>query len=164
MFPRLIFTKLQKTQYPPNKPLMAWDGDCGFCHYWVLRWKMITGDKVEYKPLMSVYVNFPDIELKYFKQAVRLIDTDGKIYTGPAAAFRAFRYGSRYRWLMPLYEGFKPAEIISDQVYSFVSRNRNFMYKITVRLWGRNPARQKPYWAYYLAGFSAAALGIYLLF
>lgn len=164
MFPRLIFTKLKETQYPPKKPLMAWDGDCGFCHYWVLRWKMITGDKVEYKPLLTVYSDFPDIELKYFKQAVRLIDTDGRIYTGPAAAFKAFRYGKRYRWLMPLYENFKPAEFIADQVYSIVSRNRNRMYKVTIRLWGRNPARQKAYWAYYLAGITVFALGILMLF
>ena len=123
-----------------------------FCHYWVLRWKMITGDGVDYKPLMSVYQNFPDIDLKYFQQAIRLIDTDGRIYTGPAAVFRAFRYGPRYRWLMPLYENLKLAEWISDHVYSMVSRNRNFMYKATIRLWGRNPVRQKPYWVYYLGG------------
>lgn len=158
MWPKLIFTKLYNTQYAPAKPLVAWDGDCGFCHYWVLRWKMIIGDAVDFKPLMSVYQNFPDIDLKYFRQAIRLIDTDGRIYTGPAAVFRAFRYGSRYRWLMPLYENLKIVEWTSDHIYSMVSRNRNFMYKATVRLWGRNPVRQKPYWVYYLGGLVGLVL------
>jgi len=164
MLPKLIFTKLEKTAYPPQRPLVAWDGDCGFCHYWVLRWKKATGQKVDYKPLMSVYENFPDIELKYFRQAIRMFDTDGRIYTGPAAVFKAYQYGKSFRWVMPVYENFKPAEFIADHIYSLVSRNRNAMYKITVRLFGKNPVRPKPYWAYYLGGFVLMLTALVLIF
>src|SRR5688572_31763878 len=31
-----------------DKPLLAWDGDCGFCRHHVERWKRHTGDRVEY--------------------------------------------------------------------------------------------------------------------
>jgi len=156
-----MFTKLDKTKYlPGEKPIMAWDGNCGFCHYWVLRWKMFSGDAVIYEPYYKVADKFPDIDLRYFKQAVRLIDVDGKIYSGPAAAFRSFRYGKRYRWLMPLYENFKPAEFIADNVYRFISKNRPVMYKIAVAMWGRNPIRQKPYWLIYLSGLVALIVGV----
>lgn len=160
MIPRLIFTKLDKTMHPPQKPLVAWDGNCGFCHYWVLRWKIIAGDRVEFQPFQNVAKNFPDVEYRYFKQALRMIDTDGRIYGGPAAAFRAFEYGNKHRWIMPLYRRFKLFEWGADHFYSFVSRNRNFMYKVTVRLWGRNPVRQKNYWAYYLGGLTALIVGL----
>lgn len=164
MFQKIIFTKLDKTNYPPpEKPVMAWDGNCGFCHYWVLRWKKLSGDVIEYRPYSEVAGRFPDIEYKYFQQALRFIDTDGRIYTGPAAAFRSFQYGKKYRWLMPLYQNFKPAELFADHLYSFVSRRRPAMYKITIRLLGKNPVRGKKYWAYYLGGLTALIAGILIL-
>ena len=159
-----MFTKLDRTKYPPaNKPLMAWDGNCGFCHYWVIRWKTFTGDNVEYMPYSQAAPKFPDIDLKYFRQAVRFIDVDGKIYAGPAAAYRSFQYGKKWKWLMPLYNNCKVAEVISDHTYSFISKRRPFMYKVTVALWGKNPYRQKNYWAYYL-GTSLGLLAAAVLF
>ncbi len=156
-----MFTKLDRTKYlPGEKPIMAWDGNCGFCHYWVLRWKTFTGDKVIYEPYAKVAERFPDIELRYFKQAVRFIDVDGKIYTGPAAAFRSFCYGKKYHWLFPLYQNFKPATFIADHTYRFVSKNRPFMYKVSVALWGRNPIKQKPYWLIYAGGLALLIVGV----
>lgn len=154
-----MFKKLHNTKYvPKDKPLMAWDGECGFCHYWVIKWKKLTGDRVIYKPFQEVYPDFPDIELKYFRQAIRFIDIDGRIYTGPAAAFQALhRYASKWRWVMPIYRSFWPFRFLSDRFYAFVSRNRVRMYEITIRLFGRNPARPKHYWAYYLGSLLAVA-------
>lgn len=159
-----MFTKLDRTQYlPGEKPIMAWDGNCGFCHYWVLRWKSFTGDKVIYKPFQEVYRQFPDIELRFFKQAVRFIDVDGRIYTGPAAAFQSFQYGRRWRWLMPLYRQFGLVRFLADHSYRLISKYRPFMYKVSVALWGRNPLRQKPYWAMYLGGLIALVGGLWLV-
>lgn len=164
MFFRIIFTRLEKTSFPPdNKPLMAWDGHCGFCHYWVLRWKMFTCNNVEYRPYQEVSKMFPDIEYKYFQQAIHLIDVDGRIYTGPGAVFRAFQYGNRYRWVMPLYNHLWLFRFLSDHIYSIISRNRNLMYKVTVRLFGRNPVRQKNYWVYYIGGLAFLLLSLFYL-
>ena len=156
-----MFTKLDRTNYPPkDKPLMAWDGDCGFCHYWVLKWKCLSGDKVEYRPYQNVAADFPDIELKYFQQAIRFIDTDGRIYTGPAAAFQSFRYGKKWRWVMPLYNNFWLFRYLSDHFYRFVSRNRPVMYKICVAMLGRNPVRQRHYWLLYAGGLVVLVLAL----
>jgi len=154
-----MFKKLHNTKFAPrDKPVMAWDGECGFCHYWVIKWKKLTGDRVIYKPFQEVFQDFPDIELKYFRQAIRFIDTDGRIYTGPAAAFQALHlYANKWRWVMPIYRSFWPFRFLSDRFYAFVSRNRVRMYEITIRLFGRNPARPKYYWAFYLGSLLAVA-------
>lgn len=158
-----MFVKLNKTKYPPApKPVMAWDENCGFCRYWVIKWKKLTDDQVLYKPYQQIYQDFPDIELKYFQQAIRFIDLDGSIHTGPAAVFQALnKYAGKWRWVMPIYRWFWPFRFLSDYFYAFVSRHRTRMYEITIRLFGRNPAKPKYYWGYYLGGLAVA--GILLL-
>ncbi len=146
------FRKIHRTKHKPGeKPIMAWDGKCGFCHYWVIKWKLNTGDRVIYKPYQEVHQNFPDIDYKYFRQAIRFIDTDGKVYTGPGAVFQALHgYGKRWKWLMVLYRNIWLFRVITDRFYAFVSANRNWIYQVTIRLFGRNPAKPKSYWALYL--------------
>jgi len=154
----------KSTRHKPDQPLMAWDGKCGFCHYWVIKWKFITGDRVVYKPFQDVHKDFPDIDLKEMRKAIHFIDTDGRVYAGAAAVFHAMhKYGRKWRWIMPLYNRFWPFRVTSDLFYSFVSRNRNWIYRITVRLFGKNPARPKAYWAAYLGGFLGVLILVFVL-
>ncbi len=156
----MVRTK-KSTDHKPEKPLMAWDGKCGFCHYWVLKWKLITGDRVSYKSFQEVHEGFPDIELKEFRKAIHFIDTDGLVYAGAPAVFYALhKYGSKWRWIMPLYKQFWPFRVISNWFYSFVSRNRDWIYRVTVWLFGKNPARPKPYYVYYLLGLAVLLAGV----
>ncbi len=150
----MLFKNIHHTDHPPdNKPVMAWDGNCGFCHYWVIKWKLLTGDRVEYIPYQKVFKRFPDIGIRYFNQAIRFIDIDGKVYGGPGAVFQALhRYGDKWKWVMPLYRSIWVFRKLSDLFYSFVSANRNWIYRFTVQLFGKNPARPKRYWAIYLGG------------
>ena len=159
-----MFAKVLKTvNLTSDKPIMAWDGNCGFCHYWVIRWKLITDNAIIYKPYQEVAPMFPDIDYRHFTQAIRLIDTDGAVYGGPAAVFRAFQYGNKYRWLMPLYRKLKPVQFVADNVYMLVSKNRNYMYKVCVLLLGKNPLRQKPYWLLYITLMSLLVASVILL-
>jgi predicted DCC family thiol-disulfide oxidoreductase YuxK len=161
-----MFTKLEKTKYAPKgQAVMAWDGNCGFCRYWVIKWKIMTGEKIRYQPFQEVYKEFPDIDLKYFQQAIRFIDLDGKIYTGPAAVFQALHaYANKWRWVMPLYNNFIPFRFLSDHFYSLVSRNRVKMYEVVIRLFGRNPARPKHLWAFYIIPLVLLILAIIIGF
>ncbi len=154
----MIFEKIHHTDYPPEtRPVMAWDGTCGFCHYWVIKWKLLTGDRVIYEPYQKIHKEFPDIGLRYFNQAIRFIDTDGRVYGGPAAVFHALhRYGDKWKWVMPLYRSVWIFRKLSDRFYSFVSANRNWIYRITISLFGKNPTRPKKYWAIYLVGILVA--------
>ncbi len=143
---------------------MAWDKQCGFCHYWVIKWKKLTGDKVDYSPYQESHKEFPDIDLSYFREAIRFIDLDGRMYVGPGAVFQALhRYGSKWKWVMPLYNNIGLFRFLSDHFYVFVSRNRNHLYKWVVRLFGSNPARPKYYWAYYLVTLFAILGGLLFL-
>lgn len=130
---------------------MAWDGDCGLCHYWAIKWRLLTGDRIEYIPFQKAYRDFPDIDLKYFRQAIRFIDTDGRVYGGPEAVFQALsRYGKKWKWVMPLYRNIWLFRVLSDYFYIYVSRNRTWIYGINTGLFGKNPARPRHYWAIYL--------------
>jgi predicted DCC family thiol-disulfide oxidoreductase YuxK len=36
------------------RPLLIYDGDCGFCNYWVRYWQKLTGDRVAYAPYQEI--------------------------------------------------------------------------------------------------------------
>src|SRR5690606_26091739 len=99
-----MFSKIEKTAFPPNeKPMMVWDGECGFCKYWITRWKSKTDDRIEYQTFQQVAENYKDIPLKEFKKASRFIETDGYVFSGPDSAYKSFTYFGKedsrwHRW------------------------------------------------------------------
>ncbi|MEX0686902.1 MAG: DCC1-like thiol-disulfide oxidoreductase family protein [Balneolales bacterium] len=142
--------KIYSTAHPPPKPLMLWDGNCGFCHWWIIRWKMITNDNVDFEKYQNEASRFPDVPEHIFGEAVRLIETDGTVYGGAHAAYRSFSYGKRRHWLYFLYRKSRMFANISDRAYEWISARRSLMYKITVSLLGSNPLHTRPYWLLYL--------------
>src|SRR5262249_40104893 len=94
-----------RVQTPPSKPLMVFDGDCNFCSYWVRRWQRLTGDQVDYAPSQNPEVasQFPEIPKTEFNTAVQFIETDGVVYSGAEAVFRALGQNPKSRWPGHLY-------------------------------------------------------------
>ena len=43
------------------RPVLIYDGDCGFCVYWARYWRKLTGDRVEYRPYQEAAADYPDI-------------------------------------------------------------------------------------------------------
>ena len=142
---------------------MVWDGKCGFCHYWIIRWKIKTGDTIKYASFQQQAADFPDIPIKRFEEAVRLIEVDGTIYSGPAAAFRSFYLNHQYKWLFQWYIQSPLFKKMCDLIYHFMATHREFMFKLTKLLWGKNPAKPKSYWRYYLLGLVAVVVIIIIL-
>ncbi|MEB2775131.1 hypothetical protein SYJ56_07420 [Algoriphagus sp. D3-2-R+10] len=147
-----MFTKIQKTSYPPKQPIFIWDGECGFCKYWIIIWKSKTVGLI-YKTYQEVVSEFPDIPIKEFQKASRLIETDGAVFSGPDSAYRTFWYFRKpkknwHRWYQ------KPGffQSISDHGYNWIAKNRPLMMKLTLAFWGKNPSNQKPYWMLWLLG------------
>lgn len=130
---------------------MVWDGTCGFCRYWIGRWQNFTGSKIDYRPYQEAHVDFPDIEAVHFTKASRLIETDGKVFSGPRSAYRTFTYGSKWGFLDRWYEKYRWFEKLSDRTYSFVEKNRSFLFKVTKAMFGSDPDQVRPFWAVYLA-------------
>ena len=150
-----VATKTLDTLYEVvfrEKPLLVWDGDCGFCKYWMLRWKMLTGDSVRYEPYQKVADDIPGIPIEAFQKAIRLIETDGKVYDGPHAAYQALEYSDNWSGYSKIYEKRSFFRIASDYGYDFVAKNRPTLFFFTKLLWGKNPSRPKKYWMFYLLG------------
>ena len=143
-----MFSKIEKTSFPPiDKPMMVWDGECGFCNYWITRWKSKTEDRIQYKTFQEVSKNYPDIPLKEFKKASRFIETNGLVYSGPDSAYRSFQYFNKpdekwHRW----YSKYGWFNFLSDQIYNFIAKHRSFMFTLTKIFFGKNPQALKPYW------------------
>ncbi|GEQ87140.1 hypothetical protein ULMS_26480 [Patiriisocius marinistellae] len=146
-----MFTKFQKTLYPPfEKPVLVWDGDCGFCKYWVIRWKLHTGISINYIPYQQIAHKFKDIPLKEFKKASRFIDTDGFIYSGPDSAYKTLSFKNGKSHLHNWYHKYKWFTWLSDFGYNTIAKNRSFMFKLSKAFFGSNPKSFKPYWILYL--------------
>lgn len=136
-----MFTKVDRTDYPPqNKPLLVWDGDCGFCKYWVIKLKWITGDSINFEPYQNSAADFEDLDVSLFREASRLIETDGLIYSGPDSFYRSLIYTpyNRYK-LHHYYHKYSSFRFISNHAYSLIAKHRNFMFKVSKFIFGKNP-------------------------
>jgi predicted DCC family thiol-disulfide oxidoreductase YuxK len=118
---------------PPARPLLIYDGDCGFCLRWVARWQRITGERLDYLPFQDagVAARFQEIPLAQFEKAVHLIEPDGSVYRGAAAALRARGMNPDHRFLLRLYErvpGFAP---VAEAAYRLLAGNRRRISRLT---------------------------------
>jgi len=157
-----MFQKYDYTKFPPKeKPVLVWDGDCGFCKYWVTRWKKISANKINFQTYQKVASNFPDIPIKEFKKASRFITTEGKVHSGPDSAYMSYfvanKNSSWHRW----YITYKWFQRISDDGYNHIAKNRSFFFSLTKTMLGPNPVSFTHYWILY--GFGLVMLIFFLL-
>ncbi len=144
-----MFKKIHKTAYPPSRPTLYWDEHCGFCHYWKLRWEILTEGNVAFVPYEEAAENFKDIPLKEFKKASRLIEPDGTVYSGPDTAYRSLYHAGTKTWHRR-YKKYRWFRYLSDHGYNHIAKNRPFYFKVTRALFGKNPRSPKSYGLYYL--------------
>jgi predicted DCC family thiol-disulfide oxidoreductase YuxK/uncharacterized membrane protein YhaH (DUF805 family) len=124
----------------PSKPVLLFDGDCGFCRHWIERWRAETGDRVEYAPSQEAGARFPKLKPEDFAEAVYLVEPDGRVSRGAEAVFRGLAYagGPRRAW-RALYERAPPFRAASELAYRFVARRRPLFSRLTRLLWGPSP-------------------------
>jgi len=118
------------------KPILIFDGDCGFCRRWVARWKKLSGDRVDYAPFQEVAPRFPEISKESFTRSVVLIDENAEKSEGAEAVFRLLKIGGKggafwCYWHLPLFRFF------SELFYRLVASHRVFFSTMTRLLWGR---------------------------
>ena len=124
-----------------ERPVLIYDGDCGFCRRWIERWRDITGNALDYAPYQEAGPRFPEIALKEFESSVILVEPENKISRGAEAVFRSLSAARSHRWLLWSYEhlpGMKPA---SEALYRLVAANRAFFSSITRLLRGADVRR-----------------------
>jgi predicted DCC family thiol-disulfide oxidoreductase YuxK len=125
-----------RVQNPPPKATLVWDGECHFCRRWIERWKEITGDWVDYEESENIGDRFPEIPREQFERSLILIESDGSLFCGTEAAFRALRCRSSKRWLSWSYEHVPGFAALSESFYKIIASNRRAASTITRLFWG----------------------------
>jgi predicted DCC family thiol-disulfide oxidoreductase YuxK len=115
-----------KLAHPPTKPLVLFDGDCGFCRRWIAVWRGWTGDAVDYAASQESdpATRFPEIPPTEFDNSIQLLQPDGTVYSGAEAVFRALATVPGFRWPLWIYDHVRGADWISEKLYAFVAAHR----------------------------------------
>src|SRR5258708_4043195 len=117
-------------------PLLIYDGDCGFCKYWLRYWQRLTGDRVAYAPYQEVASQYPEIPVAEFQHAVQYVAPDGKIAGGAEAVLLTLSHGGKGFWLT-LYRHVPGFGVIAEGIYALVASHRAELFRPCLWLWGR---------------------------
>jgi predicted DCC family thiol-disulfide oxidoreductase YuxK len=126
---------------PSGRPLLVFDGECSFCRRWANRWREAGAEGFDIEPFQSAAARFPELAPAQFKQAVQLIQTDGRVFSGAEAVLRAQALGKSRGWLLAAYErlpGFAPS---AEAIYRAVARQRPLLSWLTRVFWGAEVSR-----------------------
>jgi predicted DCC family thiol-disulfide oxidoreductase YuxK len=113
-----------------TKPLLIFDGDCGFCRKWIARWQRLTVDRVDYAPYQEVGERFPQIPTRQFEEGVQLIRPNGEILSGAHAVFATLAVRPGFGWLLWFYRCIPGFGVVCDLAYRTVARNRKLFSRI----------------------------------
>jgi len=126
-----------KTQATSSRPVLVYDGDCGFCGYWAFYWKKLTGDRVDYRTYQEVAADYPEIPPGDFQRAVQFIMPDGRRASAAEASFLTLSHALHKGIWLALYRKLPGFAAISEAAYAFIAAHRPEFYRISLLLWGR---------------------------
>jgi lipase maturation factor 1 len=129
-----------KVTMPPPKPVMIFDGDCGFCRFWIARWRRHSGDCIEYIASQEPAVRrrFPEIPQSAYDTSVQFVEPDGAVYHGAEAVLRS-RVVFGKKLLAWIYYKVPGARAIFEFGYSFIASHRTGISKLNRLVFGKNP-------------------------
>jgi lipase maturation factor 1 len=123
-----------------GSPLLLFDGDCGFCRFWVARWQAMTRGRVDFAPAQQEASRFPQVTEEAWKRSVQLVTPEGAVYGGAEAVFRMLACAPEHRWMLAVYRHLPGARPVSEAAYRLVADNRGFFSKLTRLAGGRDAA------------------------
>jgi hypothetical protein len=103
------------------RPVLIYDGHCGFCRIWLDYWRRLTGDRIEYIASQEVGDRFPQIPSEAYSKAVLCVRPDGTVASGARAVFESLGKERLYPWISG------PCEL----AYRIIARHRDWFYQIT---------------------------------
>jgi len=116
---------------PPQKPVLVYDSQCGFCRRWVDHWRHVLGGRAEFAALQQTHGRFRNISIESFRESVHLIEPDGKVSRGAEAVFRLLALrpgGGRWLWWYRHMPGFAA---VSESAYRWVAAHRFLASRLT---------------------------------
>jgi len=129
---------MRTTHAVRREPLLIYDGDCGFCVYWVRYWQQLTGQRMTYAPYQEVAAQYPEIPLAAFQRAVQYVAPDGKIESGAEACFHTLSHADGKSFWLTLYRHLPGFAAIAESAYAFAASHRYALYRPSVWLCGRD--------------------------
>ena len=117
----------------PSKPLVLFDGACGFCNRSMERWKRAGEGILDFEPVQGgagVPYGFPPDRPM---GALHLVESTGEIRRGAGAVFRMMdlcgNLFGRFAWL--LYPRIWLLRAVADRGYAMVSTRRATLSRMT---------------------------------
>jgi predicted DCC family thiol-disulfide oxidoreductase YuxK len=117
------------------KPIFVYDGECGFCKFWIDRWKRTASDDVIFKPYQHLPRVYNGIRRREFKKTVYLI-TQHRRLRGAAAVFEMLALGGNNFWNQ-LYYNLVLADVIFEAGYWLIATHRDFFFMV-IKLFNRD--------------------------
>ncbi|MFI5372263.1 MAG: lipase maturation factor family protein [Candidatus Eisenbacteria bacterium] len=153
-----------------RRPLLVFDGDCGFCRAWVARWRPAIDGWVDVAPSQQAAREHPQVPAARFAEAVVLIEPDGSWLAGAAAVFRALAHAPGHGAWWWVYRHLPGAASLTETVYRLVAGHRRAGTAVTHALWGghvRPPGERFTAWVFvrlvgaiHLVAFASLAVQI----
>lgn len=121
-----------------RRPVLLYDGDCGFCRRWARRWQLSAGDAVEFGPYQELGSRFPKIPASAFAEALHFIEPDGRVHRGAEAVYVLLRYAGN-PWWHAAYRRLPGFASASELGYRWVAAHRAAASRASAWLWGPSP-------------------------
>ncbi len=120
----------------PLKPVLIFDGECGFCQRWISRWHTLSGERIDYLPSQEVGRRFTEISDSDYARSVQFVEPDGRWSSGAEAVVRSLAVHRSRQWILWVYLHFPGAALASEWGYRLVAGNRRTASWISAFLWG----------------------------
>ena len=148
-----------------KRPILIYDGRCGFCKIWVDYWRRLTGDHVEFAASQDVAEQYPEISKEQFSKSVWLVYPDGRRVSGAEAAYELMARAPGKEWLLWMYRNLPGFAPVSELFYRFIAAHRNFAFHVTRILWGKviEPASHRWTRSLFLRGIGVVYLIAFLI-
>ncbi|MBZ4417966.1 lipase maturation factor family protein [Myxococcus sp. RHST-1-4] len=121
-----------------QRPLVLFDGDCGFCRRWVARWRLSTEGRVRFVPGRWWHRWLLGIREADMRRAMQLVEPSGRVSRGAEAVFRALAWSPRRGTRMAARLGLLPGVLhVARGVYAVIAHNRRGASRVDRWLFGR---------------------------
>jgi predicted DCC family thiol-disulfide oxidoreductase YuxK len=122
-----------------DRPVLLYDGRCGFCSRWVARWHSHGSDAVDYEPYQQAGLSFPKLSMEEMGRAIHLVEPSGRVSKGAEAVLRHFALSGRHRGLWWAYQWVPGFAACAEAFYRVVAAHRDAADRVDRLLVGSQP-------------------------